>query len=53
MSDGQVVQGVLRGTRGLIPNALKGKLGQVRAKRLFSAVKGAAPPVGSSPRVEA
>ena len=53
LSDEQVAQGVIRGTRGLLPDALKGKLGQVRAKRLFSAVKGAAPPVGPSTRVEA
>ena len=53
LSDEQVAQGVIRGTRGLLPNALKGKLGQVRAKRLSSAVKGAAPLLGPSTHVEA
>ena len=53
LTDEQVANGVLRGTRGLLPDSLKGKLGQVRAKRLFSAAKGAAPAVGGSTRVEA
>ena len=53
LSDEQVAQGVIWGTRGLLPNALKGKLGQVRAKRLFSALKGAASLVGSSTCVKA
>ena len=53
LSDEQVALGVIRGTRGLLPDALKGKLGHVRAKRLFSAAKGAALLVGSSTRVEA
>ena len=53
LSDEQVAQDVIWGTRGSLPNALKGKLGQVRAKWLFSAFKGAAPLVGASTHVEA
>ena len=58
MSDEQVAQVVFWGMRGLRPDALKGRLGQVRAKWLLSAIKGSAlkvstPPVGSSTRVEA
>ena len=52
LSNEQVAQGVIQGTRGLLPDALKGQLGQVRAKRLFSAIKGAAPLVGPSTRVQ-
>ena len=39
--DEQVANGVMRGSRGLLPEAFRGRLGQVRAKRLFSAAKGA------------
>lgn len=53
LSDEQVAQDVLWGTRGLLPDALKGKLSQVRAKQLFFAIKVAAPPVGTSTRLEA
>ena len=53
LSDEQVAQDVLWGKRGLLPDALKGKLIQVRAKRLLFAIKVAAPPVGTSIRLEA
>ena len=53
LSDEQVANGVMRGSRGLLPEAFRGRLGQVRGKRLFSAAKGAPSAVGSSTRSEA
>ena len=53
LSDEQVAQGVMRGSRGLLPEVLRGRLGHVRAKRLFSAAKGASSAVGSSSSSEA
>ena len=53
LSDEQVAQGVMRGSRGLLPEVLRGRLGHVRAKRLFSAAKGASSAVGSSSPSEA
>ena len=53
LSDEQVANGVMRGSRGLLPKAFRGRLGQARAKRLFSAAKGAPSAVGSSTRSEA
>ena len=53
LSDEQVAQGVMRGSRGLLLEVLRGRLGHVRAKRLFSAAKGASSAVGSSSPSEA
>ena len=53
LSDEQVANGVMRGSCGLFPEAFRGRLGQVRAKKLFSIAKGAPSAVGSSTRSEA
>ena len=53
LSDEQVAQGVMRGSRGLLPKVLRGRLGHVRAKWLFSAAKGVTFAMGSSSRSEA
>ena len=52
LSDEQVAQGVMRGSRGLLPEALRGQLGHVRAKRLFSAAKGISSALGPLSRLE-
>ena len=48
LPDKQVVNGVMKGSCGLLPEAFRGRLVQVRTKRMFSATKGAQSAVGSS-----
>ena len=53
LSDEQVASAVLQGTRVLLLDSLKGRIGRVRAKWLFSGSKGAGPIAGPLIQAEA